>query len=139
MENIYSIKVVFGDTDAAGIVFYPNYYRWMDQATHELIGKAVMPVSRLQSEENIVLPLLEASCQFRQPLHFEDKVEVHSEVIELKSKVLKIKHAFKKEGQLIAEGYETRAWASLTNGSIAAVNIPNAVRNVLENQQKEIV
>ena len=29
----YRFKIRFGDTDAAGIVFYPNYYRWMDEAT----------------------------------------------------------------------------------------------------------
>lgn len=27
----YRVKVHWGDTDAAGIVFYPNYYKWMDE------------------------------------------------------------------------------------------------------------
>ena len=34
----YSFKVRWGDTDAAGIVFYPNFYKWMDEATHEFLA-----------------------------------------------------------------------------------------------------
>ena len=29
--NRYSIRVDWGDCDPAGIVFYPNFYRWMDR------------------------------------------------------------------------------------------------------------
>jgi acyl-CoA thioesterase FadM len=31
------LPVEWGDTDAAGIVFYPNYYRWFDRAAHALL------------------------------------------------------------------------------------------------------
>lgn len=31
----YTFKVRWGDTDPAKIVFFPNFYRWMDEATHE--------------------------------------------------------------------------------------------------------
>ena len=30
----YPIEVKFGDCDPAGIVFYPNFYRWFDEAVH---------------------------------------------------------------------------------------------------------
>ena len=29
----YSVTVQFGDCDPAGIVFYPNFQRWMDEAS----------------------------------------------------------------------------------------------------------
>jgi acyl-CoA thioester hydrolase len=32
----YIFKVEWGDTDAAGIVYSPNDYKWMDQATHSV-------------------------------------------------------------------------------------------------------
>ncbi|OMP66010.1 acyl-CoA thioesterase [Domibacillus epiphyticus] len=131
MRNIHRIKVVFGDTDAAGIVFYPNFYRWMDQAAHELIGAALLPVSKLQSERHIILPLLETFCQFKSPLFFEDIVEVHSEVVGMNQKVLKIEHVFKKGDHTAAAGYEVRAWTSTESGKPKAVPIPNDVRAAL--------
>ncbi len=131
MKNVYSIKVVFGDTDAAGIVFYPNYYRWMDQATHELVNKAYMSVSQLQKEKGIILPLVETFCQFKSPLFFEDQVEVHSQVVEMKNKVIKVEHVFKKEDNIVASGYEIRAWASQAEGAPKAVSIPQDARAAL--------
>lgn len=131
MKNIYRIKVAFGDTDAAGIVFYPNFYRWMDQAAHELIGAAGLPVSKLQKEQKIILPLLETFCQFKRPVFFEDMVEVHSTVVEVKQKVLKIEHVFKKEEQIVAKGYEVRAWTSIKSEIPKAVLIPGDIRIML--------
>ena len=31
---IYGVDEQFGDCDPAGIVFFPNYSRWMDAASH---------------------------------------------------------------------------------------------------------
>ncbi|OLN21235.1 4-hydroxybenzoyl-CoA thioesterase [Domibacillus antri] len=131
MKNIHRLKVAFGDTDAAGIVFYPNFYRWMDQAAHELIGAAVLPVSKLQTERQIILPLLETFCQFKSPLFFEDLVEVHSEVVEMKEKVMKIEHVFKRGDHIVASGYEVRAWTSTESGTPKAVPVPDDVRSAL--------
>lgn len=131
MKNTYQIKVAFGDTDAAGIVFYPNFYKWMDQATHDFIGKAIMPFSKLMEEEKITAPLLEAFCQFKSPLRFEDQVEVHSEVSEIKNKVFRIEHTFKKNSETVASGYEVRAWVSMAEG-FKAIPIPDEVRDKIK-------
>lgn len=132
MKNTYKFKVTFGDTDAAGIVFYPNFYKWMDQATHDFFGNAIMPFSRLMEEKEVTTPLLEAFCQFKSPLRFEDHVDVHSEVTEINNKVFKIEHTFKKDGEAVASGYEVRAWVSTANGNFKAVPIPDNVREIFE-------
>lgn len=132
MKNIYTFKVTFGDTDAAGIVFYPNFYRWMDQATHDFFGNMIMPISKLMREEEVVNPLLEAFCQFKSPLKYEDTVEVHSEVIEVKNKVFKIEHLFKKDEETVASGYEVRAWVSTANDGFKAVSIPDQIREKMD-------
>ena len=127
MKNIYKFKVAFGDTDAAGIVFYPNFYKWMDQATHDFLGNAIMPFSKLMEEKEVTTPLLEAFCQFKSPLKFEDNVEVQSQVIEIKNKVFKIEHTFQRDGETVASGYEVRAWVSMADG-FKAVPIPEDIQ-----------
>lgn len=131
MKKIYTFRVVWGDTDAAGIVFYPNFYRWMDQASHELLRSAGFPVAKLQSDEKIITPLLEAFCQFKSPLLYDDEVAVHSEVVEVNNKVFKIKHTFKKGDQVVAEGHEVRAWTSVAEDRPKAVPVPEHVKNIL--------
>ena len=38
------IRVDWGHCDPAGIVFYPNYFRWFDQCTSALFESAGLPL-----------------------------------------------------------------------------------------------
>jgi 4-hydroxybenzoyl-CoA thioesterase len=129
MENIFSHKVSFGDTDAAGIVFYPNFYRWMDMASSDYIGNLYLPVSKLIRERGTYIPLLETFCKFSNPLYFEDEFEVHTRVVEMGNKTIKFEHVFKRDDTHIASGYEVRAWVHKIDGNkYKAIPIPDEVR-----------
>ena len=134
----YSFKVKWGDTDAAGIVFYPNFYKWMDEATHEFFAAIGLPTSVLYAEQQVSVPLLEANCQFKSPLLFEDHVTVRSTVVELHQKVFKISHRFFKNEKIVAEGYEVRAWTSFKEKP-KAHPIPNEVREKMMPENAETV
>lgn len=134
----YSFKVKWGDTDAAGIVFYPNFYKWMDEATHEFLAAIGYPTSSLYAEQQVSVPLLETHCQFKSPLSFEDHVTVRSKVEELHQKVFKISHTFFKEEKMVAEGYEVRAWTSFREKP-KAIPIPNEVREKMMPENAEAV
>lgn len=127
MNIKYPFNVRWGDTDAAGIVFYPNFYKWMNEATHEYMAAIGYPCSQLLAEQNISVPLVEAYCVFKKPLLFEDQVVVSSYVEELHNKVFKIKHVFEKGDQIVAEGYEIHAWTCF-DGQPKALPIPNEIR-----------
>ncbi len=134
----YPFRVRWGDTDAAGIVFYPNFYKWMDEATHEYFSAIGLPTSTLYSEQQIATPLLEANCQFKSPLLFEDDVIVRSSVVELHQKVFKISHRFFKNEKMVAEGYEVRAWTSFKEKA-KAYPIPDEVREKMMPENAETV
>ena len=61
MATNYSFKVRWGDTDPAAIVYFPNFYRWMDEATHEFLTEIGHPTSELMETEKIGVPLLESN------------------------------------------------------------------------------
>lgn len=126
----FKFKVQWGDTDAAGIVFFPNFYKWMNESTHEIFAAIGFPVSKLIAEDKIGLPLLETHCNFRSPLYYEDKVVLHSTVEDVGNKVIRVNHQFYKDGQLVAEGYDVRAWTSFKEKPKAEV-IPEEVRKKL--------
>ena len=127
----YSFKIRFGDTDPAGIVYYPNYYRWMDNATHELFNTINYPTRSLK-EKNIVTPLLEANCVFKSPGYYHHTITIQTDVEYVKSKVFKLRHTFYDNDTLLAEGYEVRAWVSIENEQLKATTIPDDIRTELE-------
>lgn len=130
MENVWGFKVRFGETDAAGIVYYPNFYKWMDQATHEMLSKTDFSTNKLLKAKK-GFPLVEASCQFKHALHFDDLTKVVSKVIEVKRKVFKIQHTFYLGEKVTAEGYEIRVWIDSSSGALKSASIPEEIRKAL--------
>ena len=127
--NQMEYKVAWGDTDLAGIVYYPNYYKWMDNATHELFSAMGYPISDL-IRQKIGLPLLETFCKFSDSVSYSEQIQMISKVVEVKDKTIKMSHEFRKKDKLLAEGYELRAWISFEQG-MKAVSIPDHIRQAL--------
>jgi 4-hydroxybenzoyl-CoA thioesterase len=128
----YHFKVRWAETDAAGIVFFANFYTWMDEATTHLFKTIGYSLPELYELERIAIPLLETKCQHKSPLKFGDEVTILSVITELRDKVFTINHSFYKDGQLVAEGYLLRAWTSFANEKPKAVSIPKEVRDAIQ-------
>ena len=61
----YKLKVEWGDCDPYGIVFYPNFYKWMDNAQWNYFKKINQSISKLEKLYNIKgLPLLHTEANF---------------------------------------------------------------------------
>ena len=134
----YTVRVQWGDTDAAGIVFFPNYYKWMDEATHALFSEIGFPTDKLL-REYIAIPLLETYCLFKKAVTYNVDLTVQTSVEFVKDKVFKISYRFYLDGELMAEGYGVRAWTS-TEGKLKAVPIPEQIRELLlQHKVKECV
>lgn len=125
-------RVEWGETDAAGIVFYPNFYRWFDQATHELfrsLGSSVLD----HLAQGFVIPLIETGARFHAALAYDDLIEIVSSVPEVRSRAFVVEHRVMRGETLVCEGRELRVWAVLGSDgrSVEARRIPDDVRALL--------
>lgn len=136
---IYNYKVKWADTDAAGIVYYPNFYKWMDQATAETFYSLDLPLSKLFAEEKFGIPLVEAHCEFKTPAFFEDLIRIETNIVELREKVIKLTHDIYRNDTLLARGYEVRVWVLVKSDKINSAIIPEKVREVMTKYIKNSV
>lgn len=131
----YEITVEWGDCDPAGIVYYPSYFRWCDQATYRLFLAAGLKrddVSSGQWKEGT--PLVRAECSFRRPSQHGEKLVIESEVTRFGGSSFTISHIFRDAaGEVAAEGSETRIWARKDGDarSLKSVPIPDDIRRRL--------
>lgn len=130
----YTFKIQFGDTDAAGIVYYPNFYRYMDNATHHFFEQLGFPTSEMMKKGQAI-PLVEAHCQFLSPGFFNHEISIITKVEYVKDKVFKLLHIMKDGEHVIAKGYEVRVWVSLEGEKPKAQSIPDNLRNQLQKYQ----
>jgi 4-hydroxybenzoyl-CoA thioesterase len=131
----HEITVEWGDCDPAGIVYYPSYFRWCDEATYRLFLAAGLrrdDVSSGQWKEGT--PLVAAQCSFRRASQHGEKLTVECHISKFGRSSFTISHVFRDAtGSIAAEGSETRIWATKQGDarSLKAVAIPAEVRRRL--------
>ena len=101
--NTHYERVRFGDTDAAGIVYYANFYRWFEAGRSELMRAGGVPYSAIV-EEGLFMPVVESWCQYRSPARYDDRLSVTSWVHELKAATIVIAHQIHCGERLVCEG-----------------------------------
>src|SRR6516225_10176520 len=89
-------RVEFFETDMVGIVHYSNFFRYMETAEHGFFRSLGFSVVMKHFETPMGWPRVHAECDYRQPLHFEDEVEIHMLVSEKKTKSLSYIFKFRK-------------------------------------------
>jgi 4-hydroxybenzoyl-CoA thioesterase len=133
--TVYQIKVAFGDCDPAGIVFFPNFLKWMDAASlHFFMECGVPPWRELEKLTGILGdPLLEISTRFLSPATYGDTLHISTSVQAWSSKVFTQKHVIRRGDTVICEGTEKRAFCRRVEGEghrIQAVAIPEDIRRL---------
>lgn len=61
----WQARVYYEDTDAAGVVFYANYLRYMERARTEWLRSLGFEQARLRLEHNIVFAVRSQSIDYR--------------------------------------------------------------------------
>lgn len=71
------IRVRFGDTDPAGLVYYPNLFHYFHVAMEEFFAaRCGVEYARLMEDEGIGFPTVNVQAEFLLPLIYGDEVEV---------------------------------------------------------------
>lgn len=76
MKFVYRRKIRFADTDAAGVVYFANYFSICHEAYEEALAEHGIELRSFFSEEDVVIPISYARSDFLRPLHCGDAIEV---------------------------------------------------------------
>ena len=121
-------RVAFGDCDPANIVYFPNFYRWLDQATHDLCEAAGFELTVVRRDRQWVgFPLAEAGARFHRPATINDVLRIETRVKEWRPKMFLLEHRILREGVLLVEGWQTRfigVHLADQGGRLAALPLP---------------
>ena len=130
---VYEVEVMFGDCDPAGIVFFPNFSKWMDASSlHFFMKCGVPPWRELVKTTGIIgTPLLEVHVKFMRPATYGERLQVHTRIVEWRDKVFIHKHVVQRGDDILCEGTETRAFCVRhpeDPNRIKAIPVPEDIR-----------
>ena len=77
----YKRRIAFHETDAAGVVYFGNYFRLAEEAeTHALAS-----LGSIVTRDGYLYPRVHAEADYLAPLHFFDEVAVHCCIVRMGS------------------------------------------------------
>jgi acyl-CoA thioester hydrolase len=132
-------QVEFSHTDMAGIMHFSNFYRFMEAVEHDLfrtLGKSVVGDTDEQGSP-LGWPRVQSSCRHTAPLKFEDSVELHLVVRELRNATFKYEVIFNKvindTLMEVARGEVTTVYVEVdqASGKMKARPLPTWFTNVI--------
>lgn len=82
----YTHRVLYGDTDQMGIVYYANYLRFFEGARNEWIRSLGLAYREIEAR-GVMLPVLDCSVRYQRPARYDDVLEIDLSVSHTRVKV----------------------------------------------------
>ena len=83
LTNVTSYRVIYGDTDQMGVVYYANYLRWFERGRSEWLRQIGLPYSTIE-QHGFYFPVAEVNCRYTQSAHYDDVVRIETELAQLR-------------------------------------------------------
>ena len=119
-------RVQFYETDAAGIVHFSWFFRYLEEAEHALWREAGLSIHPPDSD--IGWPRVAASCAFHRPLKFEDEFEICLRIAEVTRRTIRYTGSIVQGDIRIATGELTIACVrKRPNEPMTSIEIPTDI------------
>lgn len=115
--NKATVRVLYGDTDAGGIVYNGTYLRYLELGRGELMRACGLSYKRLE-ELGFILPLVESYLRYKSPARYDDLLTIHTCMTEVTKFSCRFHCHIYQDKRLIAKGYTKHA-SVLRDGSLA--------------------
>jgi acyl-CoA thioester hydrolase len=102
------VRVRYAETDQMGIVYYANYLVWFEIGRVELLRSLGLAYSQLETDHQCILPVVEASCRYKSPARYDDRIVIETRPSMLRGSVIKFAYRILRGG---AEGEEPKLLA----------------------------
>lgn len=137
MVHSTSYDVTFGDCDPAGIVFYPNIYRWMDRCFHDWMRSYGGHSAVCKNLGGVGLGLRNASAEFLRPIRDGDTLNLHIAALEWSAKSLTLFYEGAVNDATVFKGQEARALFVPTSTGMKAGELQQLRELVEQNDERQ--
>lgn len=103
----WPIRVYYEDTDLQGVVYYANYFRYMERSRTEWLRSLGVEQDRLLAEERKFFVVVDAYAKFLKPARFNETLVATSRLTDVSRATFSIEQNIYREhldGDLLCEG-----------------------------------
>src|SRR6478736_6770896 len=104
---IWPVRVYYEDTDAAGVVFYANYLKFMERARTEWLRSLGFEQTTLMHDHKVVFVVRSLAIEYLRPALFNDALDVTVSLINTRGSLLEV-------AQIVRRGAQSLVTAAVT-------------------------
>jgi acyl-CoA thioester hydrolase len=97
------VRVYYEDTDAAGVVYYANYLRFMERARTEWLEALGFPLAAFERAHGAVFVVHRVTIDYRRPAALNDALDVTVEVLDRGGSRLVLRQAVRRGGDTLTD------------------------------------
>ena len=75
--SVTTVRVRYAETDRMGVVYYANFLVWFEVARADLL-RSLGWTYREMEETGVLLPVIEAHCEYKRPAQYDDEVTIET-------------------------------------------------------------
>jgi acyl-CoA thioester hydrolase len=103
-------RVLYGDTDSGGVVYYANYLRYFEQGRTEFMRDHLSSYRELE-ERGYILPVVECCSRYKASAAYDDLLLIETALVEVKPVSCRFNYRILRQSdqKLLALGYTVHA------------------------------
>src|SRR5437588_5598826 len=100
------LRVRYAETDQMGVVYYSNYFIWMELGRAEYCRAAGLRYKDLEANEGILLAVVDAHCRYLSPARYDEEIAVATSISMANRRIVEFKYEIRDPlaGRAIAHG-----------------------------------
>lgn len=112
IASVSRVRVRYAETDAMGWVYYACYLNYFEVARSELIREIWKSYRKIEEEDGLRLPVIEAGCKYVSGARYEDELDIET-VMRPEGARLRFEYEVKQveTSELIARGFTVHCFA----------------------------
>lgn len=125
--NRSTYRVIYGDTDQMGVVYYANYLALFERGRCEYMRERAFDYGALE-REGFFLPVVEANVKYRSPAKFDDLLTIEADITAASRITCTFSYRILRGDTLLCEGTTVHACLSRAG---RPVRLPSPIRALL--------
>ena len=119
---MFNLKVYYEDTDAAGVVYYANYLKFIERARTEALISIGLSNKKIKDKFGALIIVKSCNIDYKKPAYLEDELNIRSFVKSITKTSFFMSQLISKGSELITEA---KVHLVLVNQLGKPIKIPN--------------
>ncbi len=109
--NRAEYRVIYGDTDQMGVVYYANYLNLFERGRCEYMRERAFDYGAFE-KQGYFFPVVEANCKYKAPARFDDLLTIETSVTAVSRVTVDFGYRVMRGAILLTEGFTRHACLS---------------------------